>query len=831
MASIDIPADQKPAGLERQGTNSRFAINLTRSDLAARLRTLRAYASAIMVAAIGCLLSLIAWSTVAKWEEDLAQNIFRKRAAQQVQTLQAGMDDYMNNLSALRAMFVASREGVSRAEFDLFTAGLPDKRKAILTYGWAPRVTAAQRAAHERTGVGDGIAGYHIALSSRNGMFSQAAPAKAEYYPVAYLNRPRIPGNFGVDLQDGGVYQRPLDRARDGDLMAASGNIQLSPGLADRNGFFVALPVYGHGLPHRTVAERRANLTGFVLGSFQFKVMIDAILADMQSSFTYALFETVVAPGDRPGLVHAGGAGKARFGSQSEIMPTGPSLTGAIRTGDRQWRVVVTPAANVSTLLRYNRAWIILFSGLLITALIVAYMAKASRQVRGLRIARERALMLALTDPLTGLANRRAFLERLTASFEAVSRGGAPFAVHLIDMDAFKDVNDIQGHAMGDMLLARIAARLADAVCGETLVARFGGDEFAILQPDVADRQDARALADRIAQAIAAPYQIEGVDLRIAASIGIALHSERVDGPKTILMQADLALYNAKDEGRGCIRFHSVEFDQQVHLRVNLAEELRAGIPRGELELHYQTQVEILTGRIVGLEALVRWNHPVRGMISPAVFIPIAERMGAILPLGQWVLESACKQIQQWRRSGIAVPPLGVNVSGAQLRQAYEFERCVAENFARYGICPGEIELELTESVLMDVNTRECDAIERLQQLGAAIAIDDFGTGYSSLTYLATYPIQRLKIAQELVAGITTDSRSAVVVRSAIRLAQDLGIACIAEGVEREDQARFLLDLGCEHAQGYFYSRPMPAGPMVQLLSEAAVGPGEMRHG
>jgi len=828
VENIDIPADQKLAGLERQGSNSHFPIALNRPDMLVRVQDMRPYASAIMVALIGCLLSLVAWSAVAKWEEQLAQDAFRKGAALQVLRLQTGMDDYMNNLSALRAMFAADRDGVSRAEFDIFTAGLPDKRKAILTYGWAPRVPAAERMAHERAAARDGIAGYRIVPSHQNAPSGPQQRAKTEFFPVAYLNHPRLPGNFGVDLQDGGIYQRPLDLARDGDLMAASGNIRLAPGLADRNGFFVALPVYAQGLPHGTIAERRANLKGFVFGSFQFKVMIDAILADMKSAFTYALFETVVAPGDRPGLVHAGGPGKTRFGSQSETMPSGPSLTGEVSTGDRQWRVVVTPGASDSTLLRYNRAWIILFAGLLITALIVAYMAKALRQVRRLRIAKERALALALTDPLTGLANRRAFMERLTTSFEAVSHGEPPFAVHLIDVDEFKNVNDTLGHATGDMLLAKIATRLAGAVGSDSLLARFGGDEFAILQPNVISASQAEALAERISQAIAAPFEIEGVDLRIATSIGIALHSDRVDGPKTIVMQADLALYNAKDEGRGCIRFHCVEFDRHVHLRVNLAEELRAGIDRGELELYYQTQVELGTGRILGMEALVRWNHPVRGLVSPAIFIPVAERMGAILPLGQWVLASACRQIQHWQRQGIAVPPVGVNVSGSQLKQAYEFERCVEENFARYGICPGAIELELTESVLMDVTTREHDAIERLQLLGATIAIDDFGTGYSSLKYLATYPIQRLKIAQELVAGITTDARSAVVVRSAIRLAQDLGIACIAEGVEREDQARFLMDLGCEHGQGYFYSRPMQAAAMAQLLARSDVAPREI---
>jgi EAL domain-containing protein (putative c-di-GMP-specific phosphodiesterase class I) len=290
-----------------------------------------------------------------------------------------------------------------------------------------------------------------------------------------------------------------------------------------------------------------------------------------------------------------------------------------------------------------------------------------------------------------------------------------------------------------------------------------------------------------------------------------------------MMIQADLALYRAKDDGGSCFRFHTRELDEQVHLRVTLADELRVAIGGGDLELFYQPQVEIVSGRIIGLEALVRWNHPTRGLIMPSIFIPIAERTGAIVPLGQWVFEEACRHLKLWRDQGVAPQILAVNVSGVEFKRVSELELDVAATLARWSVKPGEIELELTESVLMEVTQKDGDALERLRTVGVRIAIDDFGTGYSSLKYLTIYPVNRLKIAQELLFRVTTDSRSATVVRAAIRLAQELGIEVIAEGVETEAQASFLVSAGCAHAQGYYFSRPVNAAHVTELLQQRKI--------
>jgi diguanylate cyclase (GGDEF)-like protein len=394
-----------------------------------------------------------------------------------------------------------------------------------------------------------------------------------------------------------------------------------------------------------------------------------------------------------------------------------------------------------------------------------------------------------------------------------------------LDIDDFKDVNDTLGHAMGDKLLKAVVERLQRVVREEDLLARFGGDEFAILIGNVSDPADAGTLAARIGEALAEPFVTDGHKISVTSSIGIALYAQGTAGPDAMMVQADLALYGAKDEGRNCYRFHSENLDRQVHERVRVADELRTAIEDNDLELYYQPQVELATGRVTGLEALVRWNHKTRGLLTPASFVPIAERTGAVLPLGNWVFDEACRQMKLWQAEGLAPKVLAVNVSGVQLKTGSELKREVEASLVKWNINPDDIELELTESVLMDVTQRHSDTLENLRRLGIKIAIDDFGTGYSSLKYLTTYPVNRLKLAQEFVFRVTVDYRNAAVVRAAIRLAHELGLGVIAEGVETEAQMRFLIGAGCEQAQGYYFSRPVKAAEATAILREGRIAP------
>lgn len=435
-----------------------------------------------------------------------------------------------------------------------------------------------------------------------------------------------------------------------------------------------------------------------------------------------------------------------------------------------------------------------------------------------------KAVERAHTDVLTGLANRRMFLDRVSYAFADARRNGRAFVVHSLDLDQFKDINDTMGHPAGDWLLCHVADRLRACVRETDLVARFGGDEFAVLQTDTNDpAMDAGALAAKIGAVLSAPYVIEGTTVNVTVSVGIARYTPELAGPEAIMMQADLALYRAKEDGRKCYCFYTPELDRQVRDRVAITDELRGAIGRGELELYYQPQVELATGRILGLEALLRWKHPSRGFLSPALFIPIAERSGSIVQIGTWVFEEACRQYHVWQTEGIAPKILAVNFSAIQFRAESELEHDIAACLKRFSIAPECIEVELTESVLMQVSEKHGDILERMRRSGLHIALDDFGTGYSSLSYLTTYPVNRLKIAQQLVFGVTSEQRSATVVRAAIRLARDLGIDLIAEGVETADQAKFLLAAGCKQAQGYHFGRPMDAASATEFLRQGLV--------
>jgi diguanylate cyclase len=429
---------------------------------------------------------------------------------------------------------------------------------------------------------------------------------------------------------------------------------------------------------------------------------------------------------------------------------------------------------------------------------------------------------LAETDPLTGLANRRVFLDRLSAACPASKRTRDHLAVLLLDFDKFKDINDTLGHPAGDELLREVARRLSAAVRDSDLVARLGGDEFGVLQFGITDPTDAGTLAARIAQSLGAKCTISGSDLDLTVSIGIATSLSQAEAPSSdvLVMQADLALYRAKEDGRNCFRFHAAELDEQVHERVVVAEELRAGIDRGELVLHYQPKVDLRTSKVIGLEALVRWNHPTRGILMPDAFIPIAERTGSILALGRWVIDEACRQLRAWRDQGIDAPRVAVNVSALQLRRGSPLVQEVMESLSKWGVSAADIEVELTESVLVETERGRGDILERLGEIGVRIAIDDFGTGYSSLAYLTKHSVNRLKIAQALIFPTPFDARSAAVVRAAINLGHSLDIEVIAEGVETKAHVDFLIASGCEQAQGYYFSRPLTAARVTDLLRE-----------
>ena len=792
-------------------------------------RVLRQFAPCLLAAAIGVGVSVAAAGMTANRETRDAKQQFNATAENNFMVVQNGVNEYVNKLRAVRALFDSSDAAVSRNAFAAFTRPLMLENAAISTLSWVPRVLNSERADFEREAVRQGLPDYHIKMMHADGITLSLSPERSEYYPVFYATVPKNSPLYGLDLRSEPPTLVEMEQARDHDQLGISGLRTLISAGGNQSGFLFSLPVYRSGPPPNSTEDRRRNLAGFVHGSVITGKMVETIFATnkMPEGLDSFFFARDAGPAGPPIYVYRsrtrpGAPQSANRGS----LAAGLHLSRDLTAEGQPWLTMeMVPIPGGPLVAHHDRAWILLVFGLVLTGIIVTYIRSSRRHAFRMMRVNQKVSELAQMDTLTGLVNRRTFMERLGAAFAAGGRGARPFAVLYFDLDHFKDVNDTLGHAAGDELLHEVAARVQGAIRGNDIVARFGGDEFAILQSDAEDLAAAGRLAAKIGKIVAEPYTIEGNDVHISASIGISRYTPDVAGPDAMIIQADLALYRAKADGRNCARFHSAELDREVTERVIITDELRGAVQRNELELYYQPQVEIRSGRVTGMEALLRWNHPTRGQIPPSVFIPVAERSGEIQPLGQWVLDAACRQLQLWQKEGIAPETVGVNFSALQFKGAAELDCDVAACLDKWGIAPGNIEIELTESVLMEITQQQSDRFERLRRRGVRIAIDDFGTGYSSLNCLANYSINRIKIAQELVFGVDTDRRSATVVRAAIRLAHELGIEIIAEGVETEGQEKFLLSAGCEHAQGYYFSRPVKAARATELLRIGTIEP------
>jgi diguanylate cyclase (GGDEF)-like protein len=424
---------------------------------------------------------------------------------------------------------------------------------------------------------------------------------------------------------------------------------------------------------------------------------------------------------------------------------------------------------------------------------------------------------MARHDSLTDLANRTLFMEKIEEALARLRRGGERFSVFMIDVDRFKAVNDSLGHPVGDALLKAVAQRLRGAIGERDTVARFGGDEFAILQTLASDQNEgAAALATRIIAAINEPYDLDGYKAAIGASIGIARAPDDGASADELLKNADLALYRVKSSGRNGFRFFESKMESEARSRHALENDLRAGLGRGEFELHYQTIVAFATRRVCGAEALVRWRHPELGIIPPDRFIPIAEDTGLIVQLGEWIIRRACAEAADWP----AHIKLAINLSPLQFGRS-NLAEIISGALADSGLAPERLELEITESVLLQQNEDNRATLHRLKRLGISVVLDDFGTGYSSLTYLHMFPFDKIKIDKSFVHKLSTSAECAAIVCAVIGLGGSLGIETVAEGVETQEQFALLRVAGCSQAQGYLFSRPVPAGELDFSVPDA----------
>jgi diguanylate cyclase (GGDEF)-like protein len=428
----------------------------------------------------------------------------------------------------------------------------------------------------------------------------------------------------------------------------------------------------------------------------------------------------------------------------------------------------------------------------------------------------EQIRFMAYYDDMTGLPNRRLFKDHLNEALVSMKAAGKRLAVFYLDIDRFKLVNDSFGHDYGNMLLLQLAERFTRCIAENDFLARTEGDEFAFCYTHVEDQNDVMALVAGITRVLEQPFMLEQYELHVTASIGVAISSEEENEAETLMKYADIALAKVKEKGRNDFQIFNSDMKSVSLNRLKLESELRKALVNEEFILHYQPQIEIESGKIVGVEALIRWEHPERGLVSPNVFIPFAEESGLIVPIGEWVLKAACKQNKAWQDQGLQPFPISVNLSMRQFFQ-HNLKGKIGNVLTQTGLEAKYLELEITESMTMEVDSAIHTLLE-LKELGVHVSIDDFGTGYSSLYYLKKFPIDKLKIDRSFVRDIMVDPNDAAIVTTIIAMAHHLNLKVIAEGVETEDQLNFMHQNSCNEVQGYWFSPPITAQKMQVMI-------------
>ena len=448
----------------------------------------------------------------------------------------------------------------------------------------------------------------------------------------------------------------------------------------------------------------------------------------------------------------------------------------------------------------------------------VAGVLTSSMDITGRKRAETHLNHLARHDVLTGLPNRILFRDRLQAALADSARTGALVAVFLLDLDRFKSINDTRGHRAGDLLLEKVAVRIGELMGDQDCAARLGGDEFAVLQVGLRDRVQVVRRAEMLLAAIDRTYTLDNHDVVVTASLGISLAPEGGTSPDELIRTADLAMYAAKGAGGNSCRTYESEMNRKAQLAAALEADLHGAIEREEFVLHYQPLVSARTGELSSVEALIRWEHPVRGLLGPAAFLRSVEETGMIIPVGAWVMRHACHQLADWRRRGVDVPKVSVNLSALQFQRQDVFA-LARSALADAGLEPAALELEIVESVLVTNREAVAETLRRLREFGVRISVDDFGTGYSSLQYLRDLPVDRLKIDRSFVTGLPASEKDAAILHAITSMGHDLGLDIVAEGVETEEQRVMLRAIGCDHLQGYSIAKPCAPAALEAMIA------------
>jgi diguanylate cyclase (GGDEF)-like protein len=768
------------------------------------------YRPALVAAGIGLLLSLAGAYAVGRWERRVTRVEFEGVATTELIEMQNGVNEYLSRLVTLRTLFESANEDVTRSEFEVFGGRLFENHPGILRVGWVPKVNRKERADYEAAAVNDGVPGYRIKSLAADGALTPV-PDSNFYFPVFFSTEAKTSMIYGLDYSSDPVRWAALERARDNDAVAVLRTRLYHDLRGGTHGVLVAVPVYVKGTSRTTIADRRRNLSGFVVGIFDLAHLLQSIW--IGTAAASGIIINTYPPGlDRsaehqpvPDFSSAPQTAKSTRAFAEE-----PRWLGTLRIGDANWQVQAIPAPGGRLTARYDRAVTVLTAGIVITAFLAVYLGLASRNSRQLALANRRVLELAQTDILTGLPNRAFFLEQLKEAGSHEHRHSGAFSILMLDLDRFKNVNDSLGHAAGDGLLRQVAFRLKSTLRDTDVLARLGGDEFAIIQAGCPDqRAGSIDLAARISKLIAEPFQLPGHQVEIGTSIGIAMAPEHGNDQEQLLKKADLALYRSKSAGRNCFTLYDEAMSAELEARNTLEGDLRYAIAACQFEVHYQPFFDVQTGRRRGLEALVRWRHPIKGLIPPDQFIPLAEETGLIVPLGEWIIRQACDDAMSWP----ADTKVAVNLSPVQFKQAELFD-IIESALRKSGLPPERLEIELTESVLLERAAENHAFMERLRSIGVSLALDDFGTGYSSLSYLTTFPFDKIKIDKSFIGNLSKRHTSSAIISSIVTLARGLDMSVTAEGVETPEQLERLRTLGVNFAQGYLLGRPLPIGEL-----------------
>ncbi|WP_447927391.1 sensor domain-containing protein [Vreelandella sp. EE27] len=618
-----------------------------------------------------------------------------------------------------------------------------------------------------------------------------------------------------IERQDHPIIERALARIHQGELVdpfdvratSRAGELkwlEVSAFANDKVIYVIARDI----TLRKTSAQQLALLERSVESSTNGVIIVDALADDLPMVYVNKAFEQIT------GYERTAVLGRnCRFLQGEE---TDPAIRRQLRRGIKEQRDVHVMLRN------YRRDGTLFWNDLYISPVrddqgVVTHFVGVQNDVTAQREYQAQLRHNANHDALTGLPNLQLLNQRLAQGCVMAKRYQRYLAVLFIDLDDFKPINDSMGHDVGDFILMSVARRLEEELRPWDTVARIGGDEFIVLLPDLAHEQDVMQVVERLLERIAAPYWYQDKELRITASIGIGTDNGSVAKPRTLVQQADLAMYKAKRRGRNTYQWYTDELNRKVSERVNLRHALQKAIEQEQFELHYQPQIDSVTGQVVGVEALIRWQHPERGNVPPIEFIGLSEETGQIIPISEWVLSQACKDAVRLNSGAYGPITMAVNVSPVQFQRP-GFVASIEKVLNESGLAPALLEIEITEGVLMDSTEHAIEALNGLRTLGVHIALDDFGTGFSSLSYLKRLPINKLKIDRSFIRDVTHDENDAAIVEGVITMASKLGLEVLIEGVETLEQFRYLREKHPTYLQGYYFARPIAFDALVDYL-------------